>query len=66
MAYVCGLLPLMKPRGALPGYFGIRSEMDPRFKNFLNWWAEWDNKLAHNERRMKEGDAEIQRYFRDS
>ncbi len=44
-----------KPRAALPGYFGIRSEMDPRFKNFLNWWAEWNNKLGHNERRMKEG-----------
>ena len=43
-----------KPRAALPGYFGIRSEMDPRFKNFLNWWAEWNNKLGHNERRMKE------------
>ena len=44
-----------KPRAALPGYFGIRSEMDPRFKNFLNWWAEWNNKLGHNERRMKDG-----------
>ena len=44
-----------KPRAALPGYFGIRSEFDPRFKNFLNWWAEWNNKLGHNERRMKEG-----------
>lgn len=44
-----------KPRTALPGYFGIRSEYDPRFKNFLNWWAEWNNKLGHNERRMKEG-----------
>ncbi len=43
------------PRTALPGYFGIRSEFDPRFKNFLNWWAEWNNKLGHNERRMKEG-----------
>ncbi|MDE0111828.1 MAG: transporter substrate-binding domain-containing protein [Albidovulum sp.] len=43
-----------KPRAALPGYFGIRSEFDPRFKNFLNWWAEWNNKLGHNERRMKE------------
>ena len=44
-----------KPRAALPGYFGIRSEFDPRFKNFLNWWAEWNNKLGHNERRMKDG-----------
>ena len=44
-----------KPRTALPGYFGIRSEFDPRFKNFLNWWAEWNNKLGHNERRMREG-----------
>ena len=43
-----------KPRAALPGYLGIRSEFDPRFKNFLNWWAEWNNKLGHNERRMKE------------
>ena len=44
-----------KPRAALPGYFGIRSEFDPRFKNFLNWWAEWNNELGANERRMKEG-----------
>ncbi len=44
-----------KPRTALPGYFGIRSEFDPRFKNFLNWWAEWNNKLGHNEQRMKDG-----------
>lgn len=44
-----------KPRAALPGYFGIRSEVDPRFRNFLNWWAEWNNKLGHNERRMREG-----------
>ena len=43
-----------KPRAVLPGYFGIRSEVDPKFKNFLNWWAEWNNYLGHNERRMKE------------
>ena len=43
-----------KPRAALPGYFGIRSEVDPTFKKFLNWWAEWNNLLGHNERRMKE------------
>ena len=43
-----------KPRAALPGYLGIRSETDPKFKNFLNWWAEWNNLLGHNERRMKE------------
>ena len=43
-----------KPRAALPGYFGIRSERDPTFKKFLNWWAEWNNLLGHNERRMKE------------
>ena len=43
-----------KPRAALPGYFGIRSEPDATFKNFLNWWAEWNNLLGHNERRMKE------------
>lgn len=43
-----------KPRAALPGYLGIRSESDPTFKNFLNWWAEWNNLLGHNEKRMKE------------
>ena len=43
-----------KPRAALPGYFGIRSESDSTFKNFLNWWAEWNNLLGHNEKRMKE------------
>ena len=43
-----------KPRAALPGYFGIRTEVDPTFKKFLNWWAEWNNLLGHNERRMKE------------
>ena len=43
-----------KPRTALPGYFGIRADVDQRFKNYLNWWAEWNNKLGHNERRMKE------------
>jgi polar amino acid transport system substrate-binding protein len=42
-----------KPRAALPGYFGIRSEQDPKFKKFLNWWAEWNNLLGHNEKRMK-------------
>lgn len=42
-----------KPRAALPGYFGIRSEQDPTFKKFLNWWAEWNNLLGHNEKRMK-------------
>lgn len=49
-----GTIKSPKPRTALPGYFGIRSEADPRFKNYLNWWAEWNNKLGHNERRMKE------------
>ncbi|MBL4767800.1 MAG: transporter substrate-binding domain-containing protein [Rhodobacteraceae bacterium] len=44
-----------EPRASLPGYFGIRSEIDPRFKNFLNWWSEWNNKLGHNENRMKQG-----------
>ncbi|WP_373088404.1 transporter substrate-binding domain-containing protein [Sneathiella sp.] len=44
-----------QPRASLPGYFGIPSESDPRFKNFLNWWAEWNNKLGHNENRMKQG-----------
>ena len=44
-----------KPRTALPGYFGIRSEVDQRFKTYLNWWAEWNNKLGYNERRMREG-----------
>ena len=48
-----------KPRTALPGYFGIRSETDPRWRNFLNWWAEWNNKLGHNERRMRESMATI-------
>ena len=43
-----------KPRAALPGYFGIRSEAGSTFKNFLNWWAEWNNLLGHNEKRMKE------------
>lgn len=43
-----------KPRAALPGYFGIRAESDSTFKNFLNWWAEWNNLLGHNEKRMKE------------
>lgn len=43
-----------KPRAALPGYFGIRTEPDPAFKNFLNWWAEWNNLLGLNEQRMKE------------
>lgn len=44
-----------KPRTALPGYFGIRSEVDQRFKTYLNWWAEWNNKLGYNEQRMKDG-----------
>ncbi len=44
-----------KPRTALPGYFGIQADVDQRFKNYLNWWAEWNNKLGHNERRMEEG-----------
>lgn len=44
-----------KPRTALPGYFGIRSEVDQRFKTYLNWWAEWNNKLGYNEKRMKDG-----------
>jgi polar amino acid transport system substrate-binding protein len=44
-----------KPRAVLPGYFGIRSEQDPKFKNFLNWWAEWSNYLGQNEKRMRDG-----------
>jgi polar amino acid transport system substrate-binding protein len=44
-----------KPRTALPGYFGIRPDADQRFKTYLNWWAEWNNKLGHNERRMRDG-----------
>ncbi|MYE02548.1 MAG: hypothetical protein F4Y03_14995 [Alphaproteobacteria bacterium] len=43
-----------KPRAALPGYFGIRSEVDPTFKKVLNWWAERNNLRGRNERRMKE------------
>ena len=38
----------------MPRYFGIRSESNGTFKNFLNWWAEWNNNLGHNERRMKD------------
>ncbi len=43
-----------KPRASLPGYFGIRLEKDPRFKNYLNWWSEWNNKLGFNDTRMRE------------
>ncbi|MCO5158551.1 MAG: transporter substrate-binding domain-containing protein [Aquamicrobium sp.] len=43
-----------QPRTSLPGYFGIRSEVDPRFRNYLNWWAEWNNKLGLNDARMRE------------
>ena len=41
-----------KPRAALPGCFGIRSESDSTCKNFLDWRAEWNNLLGHNEKRM--------------
>lgn len=44
-----------RPRTTLPGYFGIRAEVDQRFKTYLNWWAEWNNRLGHNEQRMKDG-----------
>jgi polar amino acid transport system substrate-binding protein len=43
-----------KPRVALPGYIGLRSEDDQRWVKFLNRWAEWNILLGHNERRMKE------------
>ena len=54
-----------KPRAALPGYFGIRSEADPTFKNFLNWWAEWNNLLGPQREAHEGGDAEVQRRHRD-
>ncbi len=43
-----------KPRVALPGYIGLRSEDDQRWQKFLNRWAEWNILLGHNERRMRE------------
>ena len=43
-----------KPRVALPGYIGLRLEDDERWVKFLNRWAEWNNLLGHNERRMRE------------
>jgi polar amino acid transport system substrate-binding protein len=43
-----------KPRVALPGYIGLRSEDDQRWVKFLNRWAEWNILLGHNERRMRE------------
>ena len=43
-----------KPRVALPGYIGLRSEEDQRWVKFLNRWAEWNILLGHNERRMRE------------
>ena len=38
---------------ALPGYCGIRYDADPRFKNFINWRAEWNNLMGYNEERMR-------------
>jgi len=43
-----------KPRVALPGYIGLRTEDDQRWVKFLNRWAEWNILLGHNERRMRE------------
>jgi len=43
-----------KPRVALPGYIGLRTEEDQRWVKFLNRWAEWNILLGHNERRMRE------------
>jgi polar amino acid transport system substrate-binding protein len=41
------------PRVALPGYAGLRMEADVRWQEFLNRWAEWNNLLGFNERRMR-------------
>lgn len=58
-----GTISSPKPRTAFPGYFGIRADIDQRFKNYLNWWAEWNKELGHNERRIEGSDAGIQWNF---
>jgi polar amino acid transport system substrate-binding protein len=47
------------PRVALPGYAGLRMEEDVRFQEFLNRWAEWNNLLGFNERRMRDSLSEL-------
>ena len=42
------------PRVALPGYAGLRMEEDVRWQEFLNRWAEWNNLLGFNEKRMRD------------
>lgn len=47
------------PRVALPGYAGLRMEEDVRWQEFLNRWAEWNNLLGFNERRMRDSLVEL-------
>jgi polar amino acid transport system substrate-binding protein len=47
------------PRVALPGYAGLRMEADVRWQEFLNRWAEWNNLLGFNERRMRASLSEL-------
>ena len=43
------------PVVALPGYIGVRQDVgDTRFRDFLNWWCEWNRLLGINERLLKE------------
>jgi polar amino acid transport system substrate-binding protein len=38
----------------LPGYIGVRQDVgDTRFRDFLNWWCEWNVLLGHNEAKLK-------------
>jgi polar amino acid transport system substrate-binding protein len=43
------------PVVSLPGYIGVRQDVgDTRFRDFLNWWCEWNVLLGHNEAKLKE------------
>ena len=36
------------------GYIGVRPDVgDTRFRDFLNWWCEWNVLLGHNEAKLK-------------
>ncbi len=42
------------PRVALPGYAGIRMEDDVRWQQYIDRWAEWNDLLGYNEKRMRD------------
>ena len=54
-----GEFALPTPEFSLPAYVGLRPDRDPRMKDFITSWAEWNSLIGVNDQTIKENLGKI-------